>query len=324
MAADDIFDTFFADSSAAVSSLELVSFQAFGDTADAVAAIAACQEGRAGSVLQDFLSKRLKKLLKATTTNGKKLQLAVADKALAVSLQHGDIASGGGKKGKSTAWPEAVQLVHDDKTAELFRGIRCYMDDLLGGGDGEDGAVVSAGDVRKMQLGLAHALGRYKLKFSADKVDTMIIQAVGLLDELDKEINTYAMRVKVSACVSYVHVLWASGVLNRGSVFGVLPRATKEINIHQRILDTNRCIVCYWTMFRNGTVGISRNCKRSRPTTRRTPSLCWRRVIVLNSKTPISVLYTMKMSTRRRPHRPTRSKRPRRLAWERILPITTF
>jgi hypothetical protein len=37
---------------------------------------------------------------------------------------------------------------------------------------------------------------RYKLKFSPDKVDTMIVQAIGLLDDLDKEINTYAMRVK--------------------------------------------------------------------------------------------------------------------------------
>jgi nucleolar protein 58 len=47
-----------------------------------------------------------------------------------------------------------------------------------------------------MQLGLSHSLSRYKLKFSSDKVDTMVVQAVGLLDELDKEINTYAMRVK--------------------------------------------------------------------------------------------------------------------------------
>ena len=29
-----------------------------------------------------------------------------------------------------------------------------------------------------------------------EQVDTMIVQAIGLLDELDKEINTYAMRVK--------------------------------------------------------------------------------------------------------------------------------
>lgn len=47
-----------------------------------------------------------------------------------------------------------------------------------------------------MTLGVAHGLSRYKLKFSADKVDIMIIQAVSLLDELDKEINNYTMRLK--------------------------------------------------------------------------------------------------------------------------------
>lgn len=49
----------------------------------------------------------------------------------------------------------------------------------------------------KLQRGEARQLiHSYKLKFSADKVDTMIIQAISLLDELDKEINIYAMRVK--------------------------------------------------------------------------------------------------------------------------------
>jgi len=47
-----------------------------------------------------------------------------------------------------------------------------------------------------MSLGLSHSLSRHKLKFSPDKVDTMIIQAIGLLDDLDKELNIYAMRVK--------------------------------------------------------------------------------------------------------------------------------
>ena len=45
-------------------------------------------------------------------------------------------------------------------------------------------------------MGLSHSLSRYKLKFSPDKVDTMIVQAIGLLDDLDKELNTYAMRVR--------------------------------------------------------------------------------------------------------------------------------
>ena len=41
-------------------------------------------------------------------------------------------------------------------------------------------------------------LESFKLKFSPDKVDTMVVQAIALLDDLDKEINIYAMRVKVN------------------------------------------------------------------------------------------------------------------------------
>lgn len=36
------------------------------------------------------------------------------------------------------------------------------------------------GDLKAMSLGLAHSLSRYKLKFSPDKVDTMIVQAIGM------------------------------------------------------------------------------------------------------------------------------------------------
>jgi RNA processing factor Prp31 len=133
--------------------------------------------------------------------------LAIADKALAVNIKQ-DIFSAmksDGSSSSSSSSSNKMKVVHDDKTAEIFRGIRCYMDDLLGdendnNNDGDNNNStnpVSSADLHKMQLGLSHSLGRYKLKFSADKVDTMIIQAVGLLDELDKEINTYAMRVKV-------------------------------------------------------------------------------------------------------------------------------
>jgi len=47
-----------------------------------------------------------------------------------------------------------------------------------------------------MSLGLAHSVSRYKLKFSTEKVDQMIIQAVSLLEDLDKELNNYAMRLR--------------------------------------------------------------------------------------------------------------------------------
>ena len=38
-----------------------------------------------------------------------------------------------------------------------------------------------------MVLGLSHSFSRYKLKFSPDKVDTMIIQAIGTFNARIKE-----------------------------------------------------------------------------------------------------------------------------------------
>ena len=45
-------------------------------------------------------------------------------------------------------------------------------------------------------LWCSFSLSRYKLKFSPDKVDTMIVQAISLLDDLDKELNNYVMRAR--------------------------------------------------------------------------------------------------------------------------------
>ena len=50
--------------------------------------------------------------------------------------------------------------------------------------------------MKNMALGLAHGLGRFKIKFSSDKVDIMIMQAVNLYEDLDKEINNYMMRLR--------------------------------------------------------------------------------------------------------------------------------
>merc|ERR1719181_1776543 len=73
---------------------------------------------------------------------------------------------------------------------EMMRAIRSEIGQLLGGKDGDEV------NLKPMSLGLGHSLSRFKLKFSPDKVDTMIIQAIGLLDDLDKELNTYAMRTR--------------------------------------------------------------------------------------------------------------------------------
>ncbi|KAJ0043377.1 hypothetical protein Pint_18482 [Pistacia integerrima] len=81
-----------------------------------------------------------------------------------------------------------IECVHNNTVMELMRGVRSQLTELISG--------LAVQDLQPMSLGLSHSLSRYKLKFSADKVDTMIIQAIGLLDDLDKELNTYAMRVR--------------------------------------------------------------------------------------------------------------------------------
>ena len=78
----------------------------------------------------------------------------------------------------------------DENSVEIMRNIRAIQGKLLSDTGNDDKRL------RLMSLGIAHSLSRYKLKFSPDKVDTMIVQAIGLLDDLDKELNTYAMRCR--------------------------------------------------------------------------------------------------------------------------------
>lgn len=81
-----------------------------------------------------------------------------------------------------------ISPISDSTTADLYRAIREHLPSLIPG--------LMPEEISTMSLGLSHSLSRHKLKFSPDKVDTMIIQAIALLDDLDKELNTYAMRVK--------------------------------------------------------------------------------------------------------------------------------
>merc|ERR1712025_1353214 len=81
-----------------------------------------------------------------------------------------------------------MNCVYDSKIGELMRCIRSQASGLISG--------LPDKEMSAMELGLAHSLSRYKLKFSPDKIDTMIVQAVNLLDDLDKELNNYIMRCR--------------------------------------------------------------------------------------------------------------------------------
>lgn len=82
----------------------------------------------------------------------------------------------------------SLSLISDASTGDLYRSIRNHLSSLI--------PALVPEKINTMSLGLSHSLSRHKLKFSPDKVDTMIIQAIALLDDLDKELNIYAMRVK--------------------------------------------------------------------------------------------------------------------------------
>ena len=72
--------------------------------------------------------------------------------------------------------------------ADMLRGIRQHAPKLL--------KQLQEGDVERAQLGLGHAYSRARVKFSVQKNDNHIIQAIATLDHLDKAINTFSMRVR--------------------------------------------------------------------------------------------------------------------------------
>ncbi|KAH9605852.1 hypothetical protein KSS87_012488 [Heliosperma pusillum] len=157
---DDLWKEF-SSTDAARKVVKLKAFDKFENTAEALSAATLLIDGKP--------SKGLRKFLKSHCPGE---TLAVADSKLGNAIK------------------EKLQIdcVHNNSVMELMRGIRSQLTELISG--------LGSQDLAPMSLGLSHSLSRYKLKFSPEKVDTMIIQAIGLLDDLDKELNTYAMRVR--------------------------------------------------------------------------------------------------------------------------------
>ncbi|GJV02645.1 nucleolar protein 56 [Tanacetum coccineum] len=71
---------------------------------------------------------------------------------------------------------------------ELILGIRLHFDMFI--------TNLKPGDLKKAQLGLAHSYSRAKVKFNVNHVDNMVIQAIFLFDTLDKDVNSFSMRVR--------------------------------------------------------------------------------------------------------------------------------
>jgi nucleolar protein 58 len=161
---DDV-STHFKTPDDAAKSVSLAAFGRFADNKQALAAATALTDSKMDKVLKKFLKKNI-------TDKGLKDKLLVCDKPLGQQIKE----------------KLEIGVEMHPNTQQIWRGIKQQLTALVSG--------LEEAETNQMALGLSHALNRFKLKFSPDKVDTMIIQAVGLLDDLDKELNNFAMRLR--------------------------------------------------------------------------------------------------------------------------------
>ncbi|KAI4323499.1 hypothetical protein L6164_023097 [Bauhinia variegata] len=115
--------------------VKLKAFSKFENTSEALEAASLLIEGKA--------SKGLRKFLRAHCENE---ILAVADSKLGNAIK---------EKLK-------IDCIHNNAVMELMRGVRHQLTELIAG--------LAVQDMAPMSLGLSHSLSRYKLKFSAEKI----------------------------------------------------------------------------------------------------------------------------------------------------------
>ncbi|KAJ2017648.1 Nucleolar protein 56 [Coemansia sp. RSA 922] len=199
------------------------SFAPFKNAADALENINDVSEGQCSDSLKAFLELNLPK--------GSKSILGVSDKNLAGSI-------------KAEA---SVQCSADELAQELIRGIRLHAEKLI--------SQLKTGDLAKAQLGLGHAYSRAKVKFNVNKSDNMIIQAISLLDQLDKDLNTFSMRVRewygwhfpeLAKIVAdhYRYARLAKAIKNKATLgddsLEMLTEITEDDSVSQQIVDAAR------------------------------------------------------------------------------------
>ncbi|KAK3406556.1 hypothetical protein EUGRSUZ_K02739 [Eucalyptus grandis] len=149
--------------------VKLVAFSPFESALDALNQCNSVSEGLMTDELRNFLELNLPKV-----KDGKKpkFSLGLAEP----------------KIGSHIFEETKIPCQSNEFVLELLRGVRLHFDRFI-----KD---LKQGDLEKAQLGLGHSYSRAKVKFNVNRVDNMVIQAIFLLDTLDKDINSFSMRVR--------------------------------------------------------------------------------------------------------------------------------
>jgi nucleolar protein 56 len=152
--------------------LKLTAFQPFESAEDALANVNAVSEGIVDESLLNFLSLNLPKVSKKAGKKQTKFTLGVVAPNLAQSIKS----------------ETNIKCRCDETIREVTRGIRVHLSHFI--------QALGGNLMRQSQLGLSHSYSRAKVKFNINRSDNMIIQAIALLDQMDKDLNTFAMRVR--------------------------------------------------------------------------------------------------------------------------------
>ncbi|KAJ0440458.1 putative Nop domain, helix hairpin bin domain superfamily, Nop domain superfamily protein [Helianthus annuus] len=149
--------------------VKLAAFNPFQSALDALNQQNAVSEGQMTDELRNFLELSLPKVKEGKKP---KFSLGVAES----------------KIGSHIYEETKIPCQSNEFVLELIRGVRLHFDRFIEN--------LKPGDLEKAQLGLGHSYSRAKVKFNVNRVDNMVIQAIFLLDTLDKDVNSFSMRVR--------------------------------------------------------------------------------------------------------------------------------
>lgn len=149
--------------------VKIEAFNPFESALDALNQCNAVSEGQMTEELQNFLERSLPKVKEGKKA---KFSLGLAEPKLGSHIHE----------------VTKIPCQSNEFVLEILRGVRLHFGKFIEN--------LKPGDLEKAQLGLSHSYSRAKVKFNVNRVDNMVTQAIVLLDTLDKDINTFAMRVR--------------------------------------------------------------------------------------------------------------------------------
>ena len=149
--------------------VKLAAFQPFQNAEEALENIKLVALNKVSETLKNFLITNLP----ATKTSKKqKFLLGIAEPKL----------------GSEIFADTGITASYNESIEELIRGIRAHLPKLM--------KKLSDEDLTRAQLGLAHQYSREQCATDVNRQDKPIIQAIALIETMDKNINTFVMRLK--------------------------------------------------------------------------------------------------------------------------------